>query len=142
MSADTPAAAEAAFYAAFEQSDLERMMEVWAPHADITCVHPLAGPLVGPSAIRASWVEIFLNEVPRRFELEPIWVSTTEATAIHTLYETITLPLSRQRFPALVATNVYHRLAGQWRMVLHHASVVGPSELPPVVVSQTPSTRH
>jgi hypothetical protein len=139
---ESPQAAEKAFYSAFEQGDIEAMMSVWAARAEIRCIHPLGSLLTGVSAVRASWIEIFRNQVPRSVEIER--VSTVHGTdlAWHTVYETITLPLQRQRFPPLLATNAYCRNSGGWVMVLHHASPIGMVDTAPFEVREPAATRH
>ncbi|MGD9600391.1 MAG: nuclear transport factor 2 family protein [Gammaproteobacteria bacterium] len=140
---DTALAAEAAFYRAFELGDPEAMMSVWAELPEIRCIHPLGPLLTGPAAIRASWMELFRAQLPRRFEIERVNVVRAGGLAVHTVYETITLPLQRQRFSPLLATNVYRESRGEWRMVLHHASPVGASEAAPTFdVNESNATRH
>lgn len=140
-----PEATETAFYRAFEQGDLEGMMAVWAPSSDIRCIHPLGGLLTGVAAIRASWNAIFRAQLPQRFEIERLSVFHADELVIHTVTETIVLPLQRQRFAPLLATNAYRRIDGSWHMVLHHASPVGgveTAEVVPFEGGETNATRH
>ncbi|HYW90947.1 MAG TPA: nuclear transport factor 2 family protein [Gammaproteobacteria bacterium] len=51
----TVAEAEKAFYEAFAHADADAMMEVWGDGNAVTCVHPMAPPLVGREAVEASW---------------------------------------------------------------------------------------
>lgn len=139
---DTSEAAEAAFYRAFELGDLEAMMGVWAELPEIRCIHPLGTVLTGSAAIRASWMEIFRAQLPRKFEIDRVNLLAAGDLVVHTVFETISLPLQRQRFPPLLATNVYRKFNGAWRMVLHHASPVGASEAAPFEVSEPNATRH
>lgn len=122
MSLESPAAAERAFYTAFEQGSVDAMMAVWADRPDITCVHPLGSMLIGRQAVRESWLQIFLDASPRLFEIETVSTLYSPETAVHTVYETITIPPNGPRFPPIIATNAYRRIAGRWYMVLHHAS--------------------
>lgn len=139
---DSPLAVEQAFYAAFEQGDIEAMMAVWAARADIRCIHPLGSLLTGVTAVRASWIDIFRNQVPRSFEIERVSMVHGEDLAWHTVFETVSLPLQRQRFPPLLATNAYCRINGSWRMVLHHASPVGMVDTTPFEIPEPAATRH
>ena len=139
---ETSLSAENAFYRAFERGDLEEMMSVWALGSDIKCIHPLGTVLSGAPAIRASWVEIFQAQLPRKVEIENVNLIQTPDLAIHTVFETIVLPLHRQRFPPLIATNIYRRIEDSWRMVLHHASPIGITDAAPVDHRETVSTRH
>lgn len=139
---DTAELAEEAFYKAFEQGDLDAMMAVWAAGPDVLCVHPMGPALTGAAAIRASWQEIFRGQLPRRFEIQPISEVVSGDLVIRIVHETIVLPLHRQRLPTLIATNAYRQEAGAWRMVMHHASVIG-GESPEMTPEPSPPvTRH
>jgi ketosteroid isomerase-like protein len=139
---DTSVAAEGAFYRAFERGDLEAMMSVWADLPEIKCIHPLGTVLTGAAAIRASWLELFRAQLPRKFEIERVNLIQASELFIHTVFETITLPLQRQRFPPLLATNVYRKVNGEWRMILHHASPVGMVEAAAFEAAEPAATRH
>ena len=56
----TPDEAEAAFYKAFEQGDLEAMMAVWMD-GEIVCIHPMGTLLTGTQAVRTGWQQLFTN---------------------------------------------------------------------------------
>ncbi len=117
-------------------------MAVWAVGSDIKCIHPLGTVLSGVLAIRASWLEIFQAQLPRNVEVESVNLIQTPELAIHTVFETIVLPLHRQRFPPLLATNIYRRIDGSWRMVVHHASPIGMTEAAIPNPSESAATRH
>jgi ketosteroid isomerase-like protein len=57
----SPEDAEAQFYDALRDGDLERVMAVWADDDDVVCVHPGGTRLVGPQAVRAAFESIFAN---------------------------------------------------------------------------------
>jgi ketosteroid isomerase-like protein len=136
----SPEAAEAAFYGAFEAADTEAMMQVWAVLPDILCVHPLGGVLVGPQAIRASWDELFADAYRRSFLIEVAAAHHTAHAASRTVYESILIPASGQRFSPMLATNVYRYMGDGWRMIVHHASPAGE---PLANLRQPgPATRH
>lgn len=118
----TPEEAEAAFYAAFEQTDLAAMMAVWAEDDNIVCVHPLGPTLVGRSAIEQSWAAIFQGSPQMRFRVEKQRCAEDAALAIHTVHEHIDLVGQQQPTSTVIATNVYQRAALGWYMILHHAS--------------------
>ena len=46
----TPQDAEAAFYDALENADLEAMMEVWSEDEEVSCVHPGGRRIAGRRA--------------------------------------------------------------------------------------------
>jgi uncharacterized protein (TIGR02246 family) len=115
----TPQEAEAAFYAAFQQKDLEAMMAVWALEEDIICVHPLGPVLRGRQAIRQSWQAIFQGSTKMTFRIESQRQMQTDRLAIHMVYEHIRALDQRH---TVTATNAYRLTSGGWRMILHHAS--------------------
>lgn len=120
--------AEAAFYEAFGNADLEAMMRVWAYSFDIACIHPSGHRIEGIPEIRKSWAAIFADRVPRSIELRGRVVVGSDDFRIHMLEENITVPGTSFAAPPVLATNVYQRLRDGWYITLHHASVA-PSRL-------------
>ena len=122
---DTPADAEQAFYSAFACADPNAMMAVWADVPYIVCVHPMGPQLVGPKAVHDSWQQIFLDGLPREFELEGRNAVEDSSIAIRTVQESFRVPGVAYTNPPVIATNVYQRIGGSWQMIVHHASVEG-----------------
>ena len=113
---------EAAFYEALQTGDIERLMACWADDDDIVCVHPGGPRVVGSGAIRATFDAIFANGSIRA---RPEHVRRIEALAsvVHNVLERVeVLTPSGPDQAYVLATNVYHKTAQGWRMVLHHAS--------------------
>jgi ketosteroid isomerase-like protein len=132
----TPAAAEAAFYKAFEAADLGAMMTVWEAGNGILCIHPLGPPLQGVGQVRAGWQQIFANPARLRFQINTLTTRSQAGLAIHTVYEHITvLGAAEQPSQPIVATNVYHHTGQGWRMILHHAAPA------PAIGDSSPSGR-
>lgn len=118
----TPQEAEAAFYEAFEKADLDAMMTVWSDEDDIVCVHPGGARLTGVEQVRESWRRIFQSGQTLRFRLRQLHAVNGMTLVVHSVYEQISVGgEARLRAPA-IATNVYMRTEGGWRMVVHHAS--------------------
>jgi len=135
----TPEAAEAAFYAAFEARSLDAMMAVWASDDSIACIHPLAAPLNGRAAVAAGWRSMFEAAGQFRVQVEPAQEIREAPLVIRIVREYLVIGQETEPRPPILATNVYRKGAGGWRMVLHHASPlqVGgtpPSRTPPVVL--------
>ncbi|NJN45948.1 MAG: nuclear transport factor 2 family protein [Candidatus Competibacteraceae bacterium] len=125
----TPFAAESAFYAAFEAADVDAMMRVWEDSELITCIHPLAAPLRGPTQLRASWQQIFATGTRLRFRISNINTVAQNGLAIHVVYENITVVnAGEQPRQPIIATNIYSRKPEGWRIILHHASPAPPIE--------------
>lgn len=139
MSFPTPEAAEAAFYAAFEARSLDAMMAVWASGDGIACIHPLAAPLNGRAAVAAGWRSMFEAAGQFRVQIETVHEMREADQVIRIVREYLVIGQETGPRPPILATNVYRKEAGGWRMVLHHASPlqVGgtpPARTPPVVL--------
>ena len=135
----TPEAAEAAFYAAFEARSLDAMMAVWAGDDRIACIHPLAAPLNGRAAVAAGWRSLFEAAGKFRVQVELAHELRETGQVIRIVREYLVIGQETEPRPPILATNVYRKDAGGWRMVLHHASPlqVGgtpPARTPPAVL--------
>lgn len=118
----TPQDAEAAFYEAFTNADLEAMMAVWADDDDIYCVHPNGARVSGVERVRESWREIFAAGQTLRFELREQHCLQGMMLSVHSVYEHVTIEGDPRPPAPIIATNVYVRTESGWRMVAHHAS--------------------
>ena len=112
--------AEKAFYAAFQQEDLEFMLSVWADGEDVTCIHPGGSRLQGQTAIRESWEQMFKHENGIKFEINQKRVLVENDIAIHHVIELIYMDGKLQS--EIIATNVFKKNNESWHMILHHAS--------------------
>lgn len=122
MTFSSPEAAEAAFYSAFEARDLDAMMATWGSGESIVCIHPLAAPLNGRSAVTAGWKSIF--EAAEHFSLyTEVAHQMHDAThAIHVVREHLAIGKEAGQRPPILSTNIYRKENDGWHMVLHHAS--------------------
>ncbi len=121
---ESPQAAEAAFYNAFEQADIERMMAVWLASDEISCIHPLQRPLLGRNAVRESWEQIFGADPSMRFRINVVQQAQHGSVAVHVVEEHIHMEAERATHAPILATNVYVHTGEGWRMAVHHASPV------------------
>ena len=128
----TPEAAEAAFYAAFEARNLDAMMAVWAHNDSIACIHPLAAPLDGRAAVAAGWRSMFEAAGQFRVQVELAHEIREAGQVIRIVREYLVVGQEAEPRPPILATNVYRREAGGWRMVLHHASPLQVGGTPPM----------
>jgi ketosteroid isomerase-like protein len=114
-------AANAAFYAAFAAKDADAMAALWARRAPVACIHPGWHALRGRDAVLASWRSILSGP-----GAPPISCSDARA---HALGDTAFV-ICIEHIPGveLIATNVFVREDGEWRMVHHHASSVARGE--------------
>ena len=116
-------AAEAAFYDAFQQGDVEAMMQVWAEDEEPVCIHPGGPRLVGAAAIRAGFGELFASGGVR-IVAERVLRNATLGSAVHNVVERVRVDSGNadEEFALVLATNVYLKTPDGWRLVLHHAS--------------------
>ena len=115
--------ANAAFYAAFESGDLDAMSDVWLHEDHVVCTHPGWASLRGWAAVAASWFALFQGELSMQFILTrdaPVvrgdvgWVSVDENL------------LAGAQAQTVAALNVFERVDGRWRLVVHHGSPIAP----------------
>jgi len=118
----TPQDAEAAFYEALENADLEAMMEVWAEDEEIVCVHPGGPRLSGFEQVRASWARTFSGGPRLKVHVSDQVVLAGMMLAIHSVHENILVQGEGRARAPVAATNVYLRTGNGWRMLLHHGS--------------------
>lgn len=115
------AAANAAFYDAFERRDLDAMSDVWEHSDRVACVHPGWSLLAGWGAVSASWFALF--DGPQRLQ----FIVTDERVAVAGDLAWVTCNenlIDGGETQAVAATNVFARGEGRWRLVHHHGSPV------------------
>ena len=120
-------AANAEFYAAFEALDLDRMAAVWADDDGIGCVHAGWPLLRGRAAVMRSWALIIANTSYIQFVLTDVNVQQFGDQALVTCGENILTADDESGFLAagsVVASNLFVRQDGRWRLWLHHGSPV------------------
>ncbi len=131
----TPDEIEAAFYEALQAGDLEKLMACWADEDDIVCIHPGGPRLVGAGAIRAAFDAMFAHGGSIQAKPEHIRRVDSLASAVHSILERVEILSPEGPMQATVlATNVYHKTAQGWRMVVHHTS--------PGVLGETDTRQH
>lgn len=118
-----------AFYRAFADRDIVAMAEVWAEVEPVSCLHPGWAPLIGRDVVLASFQAIL--DGPGAPQIEP---QAAEA-AVHGDVG-IVICYERIGRDYLIATNMFRRDGGRWRLVHHQA---GPVNDPPPA-SQEPAS--
>ncbi|MGI5165544.1 nuclear transport factor 2 family protein [Spirillospora sp. CA-253888] len=122
----------AEFYAAFEAGDLDRMAAVWAdgPHAAaVSCVHPGWDMLRGREEVLRSWALIMANTTYIQFVLTDVETDVYGDHAVVTCKENVLTADedTETGFLAagsIVATKIFVRDGGEWRLLLHHGSPI------------------
>ena len=129
---DAVAAVNAAYYAAFEARDLDAMAELWERTERATVTHPGWPTLRGWPIVLTSWEAIFRATPYIQFFLTEQRVDVAGDTAWVTLNENIlqgTGEAQSALYDATVAAvNLFVRIDGDWRMVVHHGSPVSRAE--------------
>ena len=114
---DAVLSANLEFYRAFTNRDITAMERIWASAAPVVCVHPGWTLLAGRAAVLQSWRNILANpEAPH--------VMCHDDRAL--LYGDVAIVVCEEELDTghLVATNMFVREAGGWRMVHHQASPI------------------
>ena len=90
------------------------MAALWAEHCPVACLHPGAALLSGREEVLASWAQILgaANRPDIRCRAPKAFVQGE--TGFVVCYEEV-------QGGHLIATNIFTREAGQWRMVHHQA---------------------
>lgn len=117
---NSPEEAESAFYTAFEKGDVEAMMNVWLDADYIECIHPMSHRLMGLTAIRDSWQDIFSSSGEIEFQTVDTRRITHRDLAVHIVVEHLRVNGDQQ--VQILATNIYEKNSSGWHMILHHAS--------------------
>ncbi len=106
-----------AFYRAFARRDVAAMEALWADDVPVTCVHPGWDAIRGREAVMDSWRSVLRGNAPD--------VRCGKASA-HVAGD-VAWVICRERIPdgpPLVATNVFVRSGGAWRMCHHQAGLL------------------
>ena len=122
LTADEQAVLEAneRFYAAFHSRDMAAMEALWARKAPVAVIHPGWPGVTGREAVLESWRQIMENPASPRIQSVEPKAYVHASTAFVICYEIVPTGL-------LIATNIFVREDGAWKMVHHQA---GPSAPP------------
>lgn len=119
---DSVAAANSAFYAAFEARDLDTMSLLWEHSDRIVCTHPGWASLRGWAQVAASFFALFQNSQHLQFILTKERAEVSGDVGWVSVDENI---LQSDSATTVSALNVFVRgAAGGWLLVAHHASPV------------------
>ncbi|HUB97392.1 MAG TPA: nuclear transport factor 2 family protein [Stellaceae bacterium] len=112
---DAVLAANLEFYRAFGTCDYPAMNALWARLAPVLCIHPGWPAIRGREGVMRSWRNLLGSPEPTR-------VACHDDQAF--LYDDFALVICEEELSAgnLVATNMFVKEDGRWRMVHHQAS--------------------
>lgn len=120
--AATAEQAEAAFYTAFENGDMDAMANIWARSSDVICVHPNGPQLLGYEEVMQSWQEILTDTGGFSLSVEVVHQFSDEQVSVRFVTETLLSEQSGSKPVTILATNAYRKTDSGWQIVLHHAS--------------------
>lgn len=109
------------FYTAFASRDLAAMDELWSKTERCSCIHPGWQAVDGRAAVMETWTAILSNPQSPRIRWRNARAYPRGDLGYVVCYELV-------EESVLVATNLFVREHGAWRLVHHQA---GASSLPP-----------
>jgi ketosteroid isomerase-like protein len=127
-------AANQAFYKAFSGRDYAAMDRLWAQKSPVACIHPGWPPIFQREHVMASWRGILGNPQQNAVACSDERVLVNGDTAIVICTETVS-------GNALVATNIFVREDGEWRLI-HHQAGPRPAEEPKKQKEEAPSAKR
>ncbi len=113
------------FYQAFNERDIERMRSIWhqGGAGPVVCIHPGWEPLLGYEAILKSWADIFKSSENMNLRVSHVLTQVADDLAWVSCRENLFIIHSAGVHSSQVhASNLFRRVDGAWKMVLHHAS--------------------
>ena len=114
--------ANALFYDAFRDADLDTMEALWSQALPIACIHPGWQALIGRQEVMASWRAILLGANRPDIQCEQARANLLGSTCFVTCVERI-------GDGALAATNLFVLEEGAWYLVHHQASPIAHIEV-------------
>ncbi len=113
--------ANEAFYRAFAARDVAAMEAAWARAAPVACVHPGWDALDGRDEVLASFRAILESGAAPRVRCTMAQAHLLGEVAFVTCHELV-------EGATLVATNLFVREEGAWRLCHHQASQLAPGQ--------------
>lgn len=119
MSDDAKAllAVNAAFYRAFAARDAEALAALWARRAPVACIHPGWDVLTDHTAVIESWRRLLANPASPPVRCRDARAHVLGEAGFVTCHEVLPEGM-------LVATNMFVREDGAWKLVHHQAGPV------------------
>lgn len=120
------------YYDAFQSLDSAAMARCWWQDELASCVHPGWDIRHGWTAIREGYDMIFAGTQSIRFALGDVRVRVVGALAYVTCIENLVTEEgagSGDYLGAVLATNVFEKRRGDWKLIHHHASPFAPDEI-------------
>ena len=112
------------YYDTFQSLDVDRMGKLWWHDDEVSCIHPGTDVRRGIGEVLETYDEVFKLMKFIRFALGDVHVRVVGDLAFVTCVENL---VSEEEdagdyLGAVLATNLFERRKGEWRLVHHHAS--------------------
>lgn len=117
-------AANDAYYRAFEAADPLAMDQIWAGGPDDMCVHPGWDVCAGAINVQNSFRRIFSTGERLRIRLGTVHVDIHGEIGRITSIEHVYVPDLKAIVGRVACTNLFLRIEGAWKMILHHGSPI------------------
>ncbi len=113
------------FYDARNRYDIDLIEGVWINDGRAKCVHAGWPIIFGWEAIRESWKTIFETGGFNHVDVSDFFVEVKENSAWLNCIERATYSIENRRIVMLAqVTNIFELLNEEWKMALHHASLM------------------
>jgi uncharacterized protein (TIGR02246 family) len=112
------------YYDAFQSLNSEEMAKLWWHDEAAACIHPGWDVRHGWNSVRETFEDIFTNTRSIRFALGDVRIRLHGDVAYVVCIENLVSEESDKGdyLGAVLATNIFERRHGEWRLIHHHAS--------------------
>lgn len=128
-------AANEAFYRAFARRDFDAMALIWSEDDEIACVHPGWDLLAGYRDVIESWRAILSGVGSPNVRCHGAQVFAFGDVGCVVCHEVMPEGV-------LVATNLFRREGGDWRMIHHHSGPLAGAEPPELEIEPSSGMLH
>ena len=109
------------FYEAFEKGSMSDMARVWGSGAHCRVVHPGSGCILGREDVLTSWKHIF-TVGGYKIDVRDVKVHALAGGSQAAMVTCVEHVDSGATSGTIVATNVFEKQKGEWKLVHHHGS--------------------
>lgn len=114
-----------AFYDAFRTGNADVMASTWMEADNVSCAHTLSGLVTGFDDVIQSWRSLFAQGRPTDVNFEVLSMQVRRNLSWVICRQFITTIRGQGSIAGeRVATNVFQKQKGRWRLVHHHSSPV------------------
>ena len=133
---NTPQEAEDAYYDALEESNLDKLLSIWADSEDICCLLPMYPMILGRKGVEEAYTHLLSQGQGVELSIAHLnWIETN-GMAIHLVEEQLPDPSTDATPPPppLYATNIFRKEDTGWRLIVHQNAPTPPPPPPELVM--------